>query len=278
MLAKRISIWTVVVVMMTALPFSALHAAEAPAKEEPKVTGSASVGFMNKYVFRGYELSKDSLIIQPSISASYRGFTAALWGNLDTSQTPTQNFIPDSPDRMSWNETDLTLSYTYVWDKWSFTGGYIYYGTEYAEQTQELFLSVAYDIITKPVLTIYRDIDSYSGTYFNLALSHSLPVYKEITLDLGASFGYFAGSGGYWKTYESSTGGYTGSKYSALHDGMLKLGFTVPFAKNATTQPFVQYWFPLSGDAKEKIDGVGANPNGYLKDLWVFGLNFALAF
>lgn len=275
---RRIVLSIVAAAVMTAAPFSTAYSAEEPKKEEPKVTGSASVGFMNKYVFRGYELSKDSLIIQPSLSASYYGFTAALWGNLDTSQTRTQSFNPDTPDRMSWNETDLTLSYTYVLDKWSFTGGYIYYGTEYMEQTQELFLSVAYDIITKPVLTIYRDIDSYSGTYFNLALSHSFPVYKETTLDLGASFGYFAGSGGYWKTYQSATAGYTGSKYSALHDGMVKLGFTIPFAKNATMQPFVQYWFPLSGDAKEKIDGVSYNPNGYLKDLWVFGLNVALAF
>jgi hypothetical protein len=37
-----------------------------------------------------------------------------------------------------------------------------------------------------------------------------LPVYKEITLDLAASFGYFKGDDSYWKTYESSTGDYTG--------------------------------------------------------------------
>lgn len=82
-------------------------------------------------------------------------------------------------------------------------------------------MTLAYDTLLKPTLSVYRDINEYGGTYFNLSIAHSFPVYKEITLDLGASAGYFAGSDNYWKTYQSSTAAYTGKKYSAFHDGGL---------------------------------------------------------
>ncbi len=37
-------------------------------KEEAKVTGSGSIGFFNKYIFRGYELSRGSVVISLSPS------------------------------------------------------------------------------------------------------------------------------------------------------------------------------------------------------------------
>ena len=176
------------------------------------------------------------------------------------------------------NETDFTLSYTYAIDKLSLTGGYIYYGTDYTAETEEVFVTIAYDTLLKPTFSVYRDINEYGGTYFNLSIAHSFPVYKEITLDLGASAGYFAGSDDYWKTYNSSTGTYTGEKYEALHDGMLKAGFTIPVAKNISIQPVAQYWFPLSSDAKKSVDGNSFNPNGKLDETLVTGINLTLSF
>ena len=103
-------------------------------------------------------------------------------------------------------------------------------------------------------------------------------MYKEITLDLGASAGYFAGSDDYWKTYQSSTAAYTGKKYSAFHDGMLKAGFTIPVAKNVNIQPVAQYWFPLSSKAKKSVSGNSYNPNGKLDNNVVTGINLTLSF
>lgn len=246
--------------------------------EEPPVSGSVSIGVFNRYVFRGYELSADSFVIQPSVSVSYKYFSASLWGNIDSNENATQSFVPDRADQKSFNETDLTLSYTYAIDKLSLTGGYIYYGTKYAAETEELFFTASYDTLLKPALSVYRDINEYPGTYVNFALSHSVLLYNEITLDLGASAGYFSGSEDYWNTYESSTGGYTGKKYSAFHDGMVKAGFTVPIAKNVVIQPAVQYWFPLSGKAEKEIDGVSYNHNGKLDDTFVVGVNMAMSF
>ncbi|WP_435548489.1 TorF family putative porin [Desulfobacterium sp. N47] len=266
---------SIIILMMTA--YVSLAGAEKPA-EEHKVTGSASVGVFNRYIFRGYELSARSAVIQPTLTASYNGFNASMWGNIDTDEHPTQSFVPDRPGEKSFNETDLTLCYKYDIDKLSLTGGYIYYNTKYANETEEFFISTTYNTLLSPTLAIYQDINEYTGTYINLSVSQSVPVYKEITLDMGASAGYFVGSSDYWKTYERSTGAYTGDKYNAFHDGMVKAGFTIPVAKNAVIQPLVQYWFPLSGKAKRTIDGNSYNFNGKLDDTFVCGLNATLTF
>lgn len=265
-----------VAVLLVLLSFSVVKAEEA-AKEE-KVTGSVSAGIYSRYIFRGYELSSGSVVIQPSVTLSYKGFSINYWGNIDTKERQTQSFVPDRPGKKSFNESDLTLSYTYAIDKLSLTGGYIYYGTKYTDETEEVFLSVSYDVISKPTLTIYRDISTYPGTYINLSFSHSLPIYKDMTLDLAASFGYFKGDDNYWRTYESSTGDYTGKKYSAFHDGKLQAGLTIPVAKNITVQPVVQYWFPLSSKAKRVVDGSSYNHNGHLDDTWVAGLGITFSF
>ena len=146
--------------------------------EEAKVTGSASIGVFNKYIFRGYELSAGSVVVQPSVGISYKNFSASFWGNIDSDENPTQSFVPDREGQKSFNETDLTLSYTYAIDKLSLTGGYIYYGTKYAAETEELFLTAGYDTLLKPTLSVYRDITEYPGTYVNIAVAHSLPLVR----------------------------------------------------------------------------------------------------
>jgi Bacterial protein of unknown function (Gcw_chp) len=241
-------------------------------------TGSASIGLSNRYLFRGYELSAHSAVIQPAVTVSYNGFGISMWGNIDTDEHPTQSFVPDRKGEKSFNEADLTLSYTYNADKLALTGGYVYYGTKYANETEEFFISASYDTFFNPTLAVYRDINEYSGTYFNLSASKSFPVYKEISLDLGASVGYFAGSADYWKTYERSTDAYTGKKYQAFHDGMVKAGLTIPVAGNIVIQPLIQYWFPLSDEAKRTVDDNSYNFNGKLDDTFVYGLNVTLAF
>jgi hypothetical protein len=253
--------------------------------EEPKVTGVGSIGFYNKYIFRGYEIGTENFVAQPSLSASYKGFTATFWGNYDSNQRNSTSAVFTNQGRSGIDEVDVTLSYTYAIQKLSLTGGYIYYNLKYAEDTEEFFFTLAYDMIGKPAITVFQDINSYTGTYINLALAHSFPLPKDISLDLGASFGYFAGQGKYWKTYERATGSYTGGKYKGFHDGMVKAGLTIPVTKAFSIQPMVQYWFPLSNDAKKTYGynpetglKVAYNPNGYVKNNFVYGVGFSYSF
>lgn len=273
---KVVAVMLSVVVLLTA---SAVMAEEKP-------SATASVGVFNKYIFRGYELSKKSVVIQPAASVSYYGFSMGFWGNMDTAQQHTQSFNPvdpggfgnPDPKDTKLNEVDWTLSYSKTFNIFTITGGWTYYGTDFANHTQELFLSLGLDVITKPTLSIYQDISEYKGTYYNLALSHSFNITKQITFDLGASAGYMVGSGNVWRKYNLNTGNYDGPKYKALHDGMVKAGMTIPVGK-FSFQPTVQYWFPLSKDAKDKApNGASINPMGHLDGNFVVGLTASLSF
>ena len=262
----------------TAVP--APVAAAAPAAPAPDVTGSVTFTGLNRYIFRGAELSTKSVVLEPSVTVNYKGFSLNVWGNLDTDQHATQGFtpgnafnsngVPVGQGQKSWNETDLTLSYTYAIDKLSLTGGYIYYGTSYTQQTQELFVSATYDMFAHPTIAIYRDIDAHPGTYVNLSFSQSFPVYKlsngDVTVDLSAGFGYY--------NVDDS-----GERYSAPHDGNGKGGLTIPVYKNVVVQPFVQEWFPLSGTAHHAATKVNhANPAGWIDNTFVYGLGMTLNF
>src|SRR5512145_1453678 len=62
----------------------AADAKAAEQKQEDKVTGEIAAAFLSAYIWRGQEMTRHSAVIQPSITASYKGFTANIWGNLDT--------------------------------------------------------------------------------------------------------------------------------------------------------------------------------------------------
>jgi hypothetical protein len=66
----------------------------------------------------------------------------------------------------------------------------------------------------------------------------------------------------------------SGSKCSAFHDGMLKAGLTIPLTQNVSFAPLVQYWIPLSNEARKKDN----NPNGYLRAHAVGGANINYSF
>ena len=248
------------------------------AAEEEKVTGEAGLAVLSQYVSRGYELSAHSIVFWPSLGIAYRGFSISFWGNIDSDEHATQSFTPDNPGHKSFNETDLTLGYAYKIGKLELTGGYMYYSTKYAPDTQEVYISVSYDTFAKPTLVIYRDIDDLPGTYINLSFSQSWQVYRQITFDLGAAVGYFWGDGDAWKTFESSTGAYTGEKYRAFHDGMISTGITVPIGKSWAIQPVAQYWFPLSSKASRTVNGTSYNPAGNIDETFVTGVNLTLSF
>jgi uncharacterized protein (TIGR02001 family) len=230
----------------------------AAAKEEPKPYFSGAVAGLSQYIFRGYELSKDSIVIQPSLTAGYRGFEATLWGNLDTNDKYTK------ADKANWNETDLTLSYTYDFGPVKASGGYIYYALEGADDSQELFLKIAGNFLLSPTLAIYQEIANYPGTYLNLGISHSFNLTKEITLDLGASVGYQISDTDKIVKYNSVPQPTT-DKYNALHDGNFSVGLTVPFGKYFSVKPVLYYSVALSDDAKNRIKGTSlSDKNDFL--------------
>jgi hypothetical protein len=215
--------------------------------EEDQITTNLTVGAYSQYIWRGFELSKDSVVVQPSMTVGYKGFSANIWGNYDAD--------PYFDDTHKWNETDLTLAYGWEMGPMAYSVGYIYYALDSAHDSQEFFASAALNTLLKPTLTVYRDTDFYPGWYTTLGISHSFPVQGDITLDLGAQVSYLKAS------EASPYKNVDGSKYSNFHDGVLSVGLTVPVNKYITVAPKLSYTFALSNDAQDLMKANSKNGN-----------------
>ena len=207
----------------TALPNSVLA--------EDKPEADFSTGIYSQYVWRGWALSDSSVVIQPSMSVSYKGFGVNFWGNIDTDEVGT--------DTKNWNETDLTISYDGSAGKIGYGIGWIYYNVDGADETQELYATISGDVLLAPTLTFYNDIDSFPGYYVTLGISHSLPIAEGMALDLGAQVGYYDDD----------------ANYSEFHDGLLSASMTFTVNDYVTLTPELYYSFALTSDAETMIAG-----------------------
>lgn len=226
--------------------------AAADQKEEERPTVSADVAFLSQYIWRGYELSKDSLVIQPSVTAAYKGFSLNLWGNLDTDLY--------GYDEAKWNETDMTVSYDTSFGPVGVGVGYIYYALDGLEDTQEFYLSVGGDVFLAPTLTVYRDVDELHGWYFDLGISHSFDLPHEITLDLAGSIGFEYSDTNDIVDYDNHLNP-TNSKFRNFQNGLVSAGLTIPFCKYFTTVPMIAYSFPLGNAADNMLKATSLSNN-----------------
>jgi hypothetical protein len=247
-------------------------AAPAAAAEE-KPTGDFTVAVLSQYFWRGYELSRNSVVIQPAMTIGYKGFSANLWGNLDTK--PYFAGTGGTNYSNTWNETDFTLSYTKTLGLFNVGGGYIYYSLPSLNKdalkradAQELFATVSLNMLLSPTLTAYKEIGSYSQWYFLMGISHTFELNQMVSLKLGATASYLlstysdaalfnagAGYGGYPKFDGSALA--TNDKFNNFHDGTITVSLPIKATGNITVTPTVSYILPLSGDARNEMKGQG---------------------
>jgi len=231
--------------------------------EEEKPSGDATVAVLSKYVWRGYELSRNSIVVQPSLTIGYQGFSANLWGNLDTGPYDSGT-DSDKSYSSTWNETDITLSYSKTFGLFNVGGGYIYYSLGSLNpdapdrlDSQELFASVGLNSILAPTLTVYREIDHYHNWYFLLGVSHTFEFSRMISLKLAASAGYLLSTDE--TTYPEFDGDArpTDEKFRNFHDGTLTASLPIKATPHLTVTPTISYVFPLSAEAKNEMKGLG---------------------
>ncbi|MBN1847203.1 MAG: hypothetical protein JW932_01315 [Deltaproteobacteria bacterium] len=239
--------------------------------EEEKPTASADVGISNKYVWRGYELSDDSIVIQPSTTVSHKNMSLNLWGNIDSALDDTD---PTTTDKSAWEETDFTLSYGTSSGPVDLEFGYIYYGLDGLDDTQEIYASASMDIFLAPSLTIYKDIGAIPGWYFSLGISHSIELSERLTLDLSGSLGYYKSEDDGFVEVDSNLNPTT-NRYEALHDGNISVSTTLPFGEYITMTPMVAYSFPLSDEADYLLQSTSFEGES---DYIYGGVTFSIAF
>ncbi|MDD4312687.1 MAG: hypothetical protein PHW41_09420, partial [Eubacteriales bacterium] len=138
--------------------------------ESDKPAAAADVSVLSKYVWRGFELSNDSLVVQPSLTVSYKGVGINLGRNLDTEFDDRD---PATSDESSLNETDLTVSYDRTFGSFSLGAGYIYYALDGLSDSQEVYASLGLDTLLAPTVKIYREIAHTPAWYVSLGISHS---------------------------------------------------------------------------------------------------------
>lgn len=238
----------------TATPVPAEAAKPAPTEATPPagmklipedLTADLNVMFCSQYIWRGYQLSKDSLVIFPQLTLGYKGFAVTTWVDLDT------RFKASPNKKFKLQETDVITTYSNSIAPWklNYTLGWILYdyqplsgnpdGTIKDTKNQELFVTLGLDTILKPTLSIYQEIEIGRAWYFQLGVAHSFAVYKDWSLDLAATASYM---------HNSST-----ADISAFHDGNLSAGLKIPLNKYLSIKPNIQWSFPLSSAASEKI-------------------------
>lgn len=246
--------------------------------EEEKPTADLSVSALSKYVWRGFELSKDSLVLQPSMTVGYKGFSFNLWGNLDTDEHVYFGRVDDE-NSSSWNETDMTIAYNGSCSYADYGIGLIYYAVDNLQDTQEIFVSVALKTLLTPTLTMYRDYDALPGAYISLGISHSFGVTEDLSLDLGAQIGYLAAedSDSYSEVTEvNNTWVSTGEAYREFHDGKLSASMTFPLGDYFSLTPELYYSFPLSSKAKDLIESLSVT--GDDSDFVYGGVTLSMSF
>lgn len=205
--------------------------------EAAETSADASVGVYSSYVWRGITIHEEAAV-QPSVSLGYGGFGINLWADWDS----------ESDEHI---ETDLTLSYSRSFDKLGLEAGWIYYGLEGFDDTQEIYVSASYDTLLSPSLTLYMDVDEGDGGFLVASVGHSLelPELMGSTLSLGASVSYNLGN-------EIMGLDAAGDDFSDFYNGELSASLSVPIADKVTIDPMVAYSFALSNDAEFAISSL----------------------
>lgn len=245
------------------------HAQEATAAQPAgkvipeDLSANFNLSLYSQYIWRGLELSRDSLVIFPTMTFGYKGFAVNLWADLDT------RFAGSEKKEFKLQETDVTVSYSNSYEPWklNYTAGWILYdyqptaGNEDQSITdtknQELFLSLGVDVLLKPTFTVYNEIEVGQAWYFLLGLSHSFPVYKDWSLDVAGSVSYL-----YDHSYDS---------FSNFHDGNISAGLKIPLNSYFSIKPNIQYSFALSGDAAQRIRNNSEGLFHHRQDNFVYG-------
>jgi len=218
--------------------------------EEEAPSADLSVAILSDYIWRGQELSRDSIVIQPSMTMGYKGFSANVWANLDTDP---YSASPDVDAPSNWNETDFTLSYGKEFGSLSAALGYIYYGLEGADDSQEYFLNLGLDTFLSPSLTVYREFDSYTHWYLLLGISHPFEISEGISLKLSGNVSYLKSEDADDYPEIDEQGSATGDKFSNFHDGTISASLPIAAGKYVTITPSLSYVFPLSDDASDEM-------------------------
>ncbi|MCD4830966.1 MAG: hypothetical protein K8R02_04045 [Anaerohalosphaeraceae bacterium] len=220
--------------------------------------------FYSKYVWRGQQLN-DDYVFQTGVSASYKGLTAAIWGNLDLTEF--------GNNRGEFTEFDYSLDYSGTIGeegKVGYSVGLInYHFPSIIGDTTEFYWGFSFDVFLQPYVTVYHDIDVVDGIYVNAGISHSFAEAIKLTeslsadLDLGLSLGWADSkyNKAYWDVDEAT-----------FNDLLFTVALPIDLGSGWTVTPSFNYSFIVSDSIRNS-----ANFNGD-SDSFYTGISIAKSF
>lgn len=229
-----------------------------------KVVIELTADFMSKYIWRGQDITDDP-VFQSSISVSYKGFTTAVWGNLEMTNI--------NGNIGKFYEIDYSIDYSDAIPGTKSIGysvGTIYYDfpATGATGTTEVYGGLSFDLPLSASITVYHDVDEADGAYLSLSAEQSIKEIFELApqlpvgLDIGASLGW--GSGSYNRYY-------WGTGQSKLQDLMFSVSFPIEVG-GWTIAPNLNYVTLLS-DTIRDTDAYGTD-----SDFFFAGIGFSKSF
>lgn len=212
----------------------------APSSAAVEVEGGAYVGFFDKYLWRGYDLSGSGGVIQGGMDLSHKGFTLSYWTNIQANDDKEAGFPSGEA-----TENDITLDYSFdLTEMVSLSLGNIFYDLEVLADTNEAYVGVTVNTLLEPTLTAYYDWDECEedGLYLTAAVGHGFDLAEGLSLSLGALVGY---------NQESD---YAVGDYSDWHNYELSVGLDYAVNENVSISPSFLFSSPISDEAKDLID------------------------
>jgi hypothetical protein len=236
-------------------PGAEVKQAESAEKKPDRPEFSGSVDMLSQYVWRGIALSRNGVVFQPSMTISYQGFSANIWGNWDVNEQNPFGAIKPNRNSAKWNETDFTFSYSKeVIKNLTLTGGVIYYALDSNNSPYdsfEVFGGVAYKFPWFDVgFQAFKEVSNLPGWYlsWNISKSITIPVQPKFLADkpsLDLLAGWSAELSNSHTAYPTASGAF----YRSMHAGVLSAGLNLPVLKNITLTPKVIYWYSLGGQS-----------------------------
>ena len=220
---------------------------------------SGSVEMYSQYVYRGLGLSRDSVVFQPSMTVSYKGFSANLWGNFDTNERNPSGRTNPNRNAAKWNETDFIASYSReVLKNLTLSGGIKYYvldSNNAPNDTLEVFGTVVYKFPWFDVgFQAWWDVANLPGWYlrWDVRKNIKLPIQMK-WLASNPSLDLMAGWSALLSNDRSGFPTEDGSFYRSMHAGVIEAGLNLPVHKHVTITPKVVYWYALGGQSTYTI-------------------------
>lgn len=197
----------------------------------------AEAGLYSKYIWRGLE-ANDKGVFQPEAWVSLYGFEAAVWGNLD---------LTDSLDnRGKFTEVDYILAYTYDFDFLSAGLVYLYYDYPNTdeEETQEIGLVLEAGEELVVALEAYYDFDQAEGVYCKPSLGYRLEAgYLLLTPSVGLG----------WAS-EKYNDYYFGARKNSLVDAEILLTAEADIYRGLYLTLTVGYYSLLGSDLRREVE------------------------